>query len=146
MEISLMIANMKTEAESMKKELEEKERAEKSLQLQLGVLSTEIKDLTEKYEAVSKALKSLAVVYKESAPVGGIHAIKPAQKRKGHSTSPRRIGKFDPNGVKIGEYPSITQAAKAFGWNNIPMTKYISDTPKDKQIRLRGFYLEFIAA
>jgi len=146
MGISMMMAQMKTEAEAMKKELDEKAAREKSLQLQLGAISAEIKTLTEKYNAVRDAIARLGKVCEDEIPVGGAHAIKVENKAKGHSTKPRRIGKFDPNGVKIGEYPSITQAAKAFGWSNLPMTKYIENESKEKQIRLRGFYLEFIAA
>lgn len=146
MDISLMVAQMRTEAESMKKELEEKTNKEKSLQFQLCAIGTEIKALTEKYNAICAALGNLCKVCKEETPVGGVHAIKVPEKHKSHSTKRRKIGKFDANGVKIGEYPSITQAAKAFGWGNVPMTKYVENESKEKQIRLRGFYLQFIAA
>lgn len=146
MEISMMVAQMKTEAEAMKKELDEKTMRERSLQLQLGAISTEIRVLTEKYNAVRDALDRLGKVCVDDVPVGGVHAIKIEKKVKGHSTKPRRVGKFDPQGNKIGEFRSVCQAAKEFGWGNMPMTKYIENESKEKQIRLRGFYLEFIAA
>ena len=146
MEISMMMAQMKTEAEAMKKELDEKTMRERSLRLQLGVISTEIKALTEKYNAVRDALARLGKVCEDETPVGGAHAIKVEKKVKGHSTKPRRVGKFDPQGNKIGEFRSVLQVAKEFGWGNVPMTKYIENESREKQIKLRGFYLEFIAA
>lgn len=146
MEISMMMAQMKTEAEAMKKELDEKTARERSLQLQLGAISAEIKTLTEKYDAVRDALARLGKVCEDEIPVGGAHAIKVEKKVKGHSTKPRRVGKFDPQGNKIGEFRSVLQAAKEFGWGNVPMTKYIENESREKQIKLRGFYLEFIAA
>lgn len=146
MEISLMVAQMRTQAESIKKDLDEKTIKERSLQLQLGALGTEIKSLTEEYNAICAAIGNLSKVCKEETPVGGVHAIKVEKKTIGHSTKPRPVGKFDPNGNKIGEFRSVSQAAKEFGWGNVPMTKYIENESKEKQIRLRGFYLEFIAA
>jgi uroporphyrinogen decarboxylase len=58
----------------------------------------------------------------------------------------KKVGKFDPMGVKIGEYSSVNQCAKDFGWNNGSMKKYIETNSKDKQIRLRGYYLEYLVA
>lgn len=146
MEISLMVAQLKTEAESIGSDLDAKKAREKALQLELGALDGEIKSLTEKYNAVLGAINQLKPVCPEEISVGGAHAIKVPEKRRGHSTTPRKIGKFDANGNKIGEYPSVCQAAKAFGWGNAPMKKYILTESRERQIRIRGFYLEFIAA
>ena len=65
---------------------------------------------------------------------------------KQNSRKPRKIGKFDPNGKKIGEWASINKASKDFGWSNAAMTKYIASTSKEKQIQLRGYYLGYLAA
>ena len=146
MEISMMVAQLKSKAETVEAELNEKKKREKSLRLELGALEQEIKSMSDEHSALIGAIDKLKPVCKEVSPVGGIHAIKVPAKEKYHNTRPMPIGKFDVNGNKIGEYRSVSQAAKEFGWANTPMKKYILSESKEKQIRIRGFYLEFLAA
>lgn len=144
MELAIMVSQLKNEAEVVMNEIKEKKAKQKSLQLQIAALDQEIQKISGKYDAINNAIDQLGGVCSECAPVGGIHAIRKPEKPKGHSRKPRRIGKFDANGVKIGEYPSICQAAKVFGWGTVPLTRYIEGESREKQIKLRGFYLEFI--
>lgn len=155
MEISLMVAQLKSDAKSLSdtiaKELEEKKVEANTLRLQLGVVEEEIRKLSDYHEAVRMTSDSLALVgddavqklpEKKDVPVA--RADDPHNIH--HSRKPKKIGKFDPKGVKIGEYPSINQAAKDLGWGHVSMAKYLATVDREKQIRLRGFYLEYIAA
>lgn len=151
MEISVMVSTLKTEINSIEKELPEKKTEANALRLKLGAVESEIQKLTDKHEALRMALDALELVRDVPAqvpsPAPTQVAVKKVEvKNIHHSRKARKIGKFDPHGKKIGEFTSITKAAKEFGWNNTSMTKYIENTGKDKQIRLRGYYLQFIAA
>ena len=164
MELSLMVAQLKAEESSIAKTLKERNEEANAVRFRLGVLEAEINKLNDKHAAIKMAVESLELVKDDSNPViteepaerpvpEFIRLKQEAEKakdtvpaEKSHSRKPRKIGKYDPNGKKIGEYPSITQAAKAFGWGNVPMAKYVENESKEKQIKLRGFYLKFIAA
>lgn len=146
MEISMMMAQLKSDAKSLSdeinKELETKQLEVNSLRLQLGALEQEIKQLTDYREALHMTADSLGLVSNEQpAP-----EQKPEPKNIHHSRKPKKIGKYDPNGKKICEYHSINDAAKSLGWGYAPLVKYIKKVSKDSQIKLRGFYLEYIAA
>ena len=153
MEISLMVSQLKSEEEEISKTLSDKTHAANSLRLQLGAIEMEIKKLKDRYDAIHMAVDSLELV-NDDVPVK--KEMKIAEQTKvftptkvsvnAHSRKAKRIGKFTPNGTQIGEYASINKAAKAFGWNNASMSKYIENTSKEKQIRIRGFYLKFLAA
>ena len=144
MEISAMLAQFRSDANGLAgevaKQLDEKQLEAKRLRLQLGAIEEEIRKLTEYSGAIRKITESCGLLGDDApeTPVSK-HPV-------GHSRRPRRIGKYDPDGKKIGEYPSINQAAKALGWGHVAMAKYLNTVEKDKQIRLRGFYLEYIAA
>ena len=164
MELSSMVAQLKEEEFSIAKTLKERNEEANAVRFRLGVLEAEINKLNDKHAAIKMAVESLELVKDDSNPViteepaerpvpEFIRLKQEAEKakdtvpaEKSHSRKPRKIGKYDPNGKKIGEYPSITQAAKAFGWGNVPMAKYVENESKEKQIKLRGFYLKFIAA
>ncbi len=146
MEISMMVAQLKTEAKTIEDKLDSKRKEETALRLSLAGVEQEIKDLNTKRDAVNAAINNLRSVCPKTQEIGGAYAIRPAAKHKSHSTKPRMIGKFDADGNKIGEFRSISEAAKTFGWGNTPMRKYIESENREKQIRLRGFYLAFIAA
>lgn len=164
MELSLMVAQLKEEEASIAKTLKERNEEVNAVRFRLGVLEAEINKLNDKHAAIKMAVESLELVKDDSNPViteepaerpvpDFIRLKQEAEKakdtvpaEKSHSRKPRKIGKYAPNGKKIGEYPSITQAAKAFGWGNVPMAKYVENESKEKQIKLRGFYLKFIAA
>ena len=153
MELSVMVAQLKEESESITKVLTDKTRMANSLRKQLAQIETEIKSLTDRHDAIRMAVDSLELI--SDGKSGEKEAVVPEQtkvqinepvKARMHSRKPKKIGKFTPNGTKIGEFSSINKAAKAFGWNNTSMSKYIENTSKEKQIRIRGFYLQFLAA
>lgn len=155
MEISLMVAQLKSDAKSLadtiSKELEAKKIEANTLRLQLGVIEEEIRKLSDYHEAVHMTHDSLALVGDDVAPRMPVKKDIPVSRVDDphnihHSRKAKKIGKFDPNGVKICEYPSINQAAKVLGWGRASTAKYLTTVDKDKQIRLRGFYLEYIAA
>ena len=154
MEISFMVAQLKSDAKSLSdtiaKELEAKKIEANTLRLQLGVVEEEIRKLSDYHEAIHMTSDSLALVGEDTVrnlPAKDVPVARNDDPHNiHHSRKPKKIGKFDANGVKIGEYPSINQAAKALGWGHVSMAKYLNTVDKDKQIRLRGYYLEFIAA
>ena len=164
MEISLMVSQLKAEENSVAKILKEKNEEANAIRFRLGVLDAEIRKLNDKHDAIKMAIESLELVKDDSNPVitekpenrpvpEFIRLKQEAEKAKtevktgkSHNRRPKRVGKYDPNGKKIGEWSSINMAAKDFGWCNGSMKKYIENTGKDKQIRLRGYYLEYIAA
>lgn len=160
MEISTMVSQLKTEEESISRTLETKNAEANALRFQLGILEAEIRKLKDRYDAMKNASEYLELVKDDGDPVVVDERpipefIKRRQMEdkpavnvvaKTHSRKAKRIGKFDPNGKKIAEYSSINKAAKEFGWNNVAMSEYIKNTAKEKQIRLRGYYLEFLAA
>ena len=147
MEISLMVSQLKAESDSILSVLNEKKERADTFRAQLEVLDLEIRGLQDRYDAVHMAYEALETVTdvpaEKSAPVAEPEPVPEPVK---YSRRPKKIGQFDAKGKKIAEFVSINQAAKAFGWNNTSMSKYIQNVGKDKQIRLRGFYLEFIAA
>lgn len=151
MEISAMIAQLKDEAVSIGQTLRVKETEANTLRDRIHQLDAEIQSMTDRYDALRMAIDSLELVTPQT---GETHVAIPApsaptEKKavaRTHSRLPKKIGKFNPKGQKIGEFASINKAAKEFGWTNASMAKYIEKTGKEKQIRLRGYYLEFIAA
>lgn len=160
MEISVMVEQLKSEKTSLGQTLSERNTEMNQLRFRIGVLEKEIQALKDKHDAISMAIESLELVNDSKNPVEISERPVPEfirlknskdtpvaeKKPKQHSRKARRIGKFDAKGVKIGEYSSITKAAKDFGWNNVSITKYIENNSKEKQIRLRGYYLEFLVA
>lgn len=152
MELSLMVTELKNQMISIASDLKFKEEAAEKHRKLLVQLESEIAPLRDKYDALKMAVDALGLVpdterpaVVEPCPVVPDPATKTISNLH-HSRKPKRIGKFDPKGKKIGEYASITQAAKELGWNNTSMAKYVEGVSKDKQIRLRGYYLEFLAA
>lgn len=147
MEISLMVSQLRNEAKLIEDELAEKDRKLNALQLAAGALELEIRQAEKKRDAILEAMNRLKGVCPEPVPVGGVHAVcKKPSEPKVHDTTPKKIGKFDAKGVKIGEFRSINQAAHTLGWTTTATKKYLASADREKQIRLRGYYLEFIPA
>ena len=153
MELSRMVVELKSEAEAIAKDIESKKSTEKSLRLQLGALEIDIKNQNDRYEAIRMAIDSLELINDGKSQMKDMKIAEKTsvcsvncKTHTAHSRKPKKIGKFDSNGSKLCEYASINQAAKVFGWNNTSMTKYIESTSKEKQIRIRGYYLQFITA
>ena len=149
MGISMMVSQLKQEVAPIDQSLTDKKVELNRLKLTIGALEMEIKRLNDKSTALHMAIDALDLVSDEP-PAEKKVSTPPAEKSSTHHTSysrkPKRIGKFDPKGQKIGEYASLNQCASAFGWTNCSMKKYIENTGKEKQIRLRGYYLEYLAA
>ena len=159
MEISVMITELKNESVSIARTLRVRQDEANTLRDRLHTLDAEIQSMTDRYDALKMAIDSLELVHPVPAFVAKTETPDPApatvtvpvvsEKKVGnghHSRVGIRIGKYDPKGKKIGEYCSINRAAKLYGWSNAAMKKYIKETTKEKQIKLRGYYLEFIAA
>ena len=154
MNVSSFISQIKPELDSIQKQIEANNTEMNRLRLSLGALEMETQRLTDTHDALRMALDALELVPADNSAAtkpapSTVFVEKPAanaESAKSHSRKPKKIGKYDPKGVKIGEYSSLNKCAKDFGWSNSSMSKYIENTGKDKQIRLRGYYLEFIAA
>lgn len=151
MEISSMVEEIKKELLTASRMLEHKKDDQAQIHKRLASLEKEILWLTDRVEGLKMAADALELV--ETSKEGDkqpekpvAEAARPVVHNIHHSRLPKRIGKFDPKGKKIAEYASINKAAKEFGWNNASLAKYIENVSKDKQIRLRGYYLQFIAA
>ena len=151
MDISLMISQLKNEISPLEKSIEDKKQEIKSLRLRIGALEMQMQKDTDAYEAMKMALDALEMITVDRMP----QEVKPEPvlvakplRVEVHTNirKAKKVGKFDPHGVKIGEYSSVNQCAKDFGWNNGSMKKYIETNSKDKQIRLRGYYLEYLTA
>ena len=150
MDISLMVSQLKNEIAPLEKSISDKKQEIKNLRLRIGALEMEMQKDADTYEAMKMALDALEMIPGDRMPEvkpEPVLVAKPLRVEiKTNIRKAKKVGKFDPQGVKIGEYSSVNQCAKDFGWNNSSMKKYIENTGKDKQIRLRGYYLEYIAA
>jgi len=155
MEISAMVNELKNELVSVTRDLKTKEETADKYRKLLAQVESEITPLRDQFDALKMALDALELVSPSAQSVrqgvadivlDAVGCSKPEIRNIHHSRMPKKIGKFNPKGKKIGEYASINKCAKEFGWSNSSMAKYIESTGRDKQIRLRGYYLEFIAA
>ena len=125
MEISVMIANLKAEATS---------------------LDERIRALTDRKEAVKMAIESLELLQSTDDPIAVVEEEKATEKpvRKTRNPGkPKRVVQKDEKGTVLREYRSVNQAAKSFGWTYAAMTKYLNTTSREKQIKLRGYYLAY---
>jgi len=154
MNVKQMVTDMRNESAKIYRMMDYKKDQLSQLTIRLTGLQREVQELTDQYDGLKMAIDALELAYAEKSPAPADEPAPepvaeaqtpPAEKRK-FSRTPKKIGKFDPKGKKLGEYSSINQAAKAMGWTNNAVRKYIESTGKDKQIRLRGYYLEFLAA
>ena len=157
MEISVMISELKTEAITLGKTLRTKETEANNLRDRLHHLEEEIQTATDRYDAVRMAIDALELIvptsnamkpdipsHTASAIVPESDAVADAEpKKKGRPRIAKRVIKRDAKGVVIGEFSSINMAAKSFGWSHPSMQKYIECTSREKQVRLRGFSLEY---
>jgi hypothetical protein len=154
MEISAMINELKNESVSVVRSLRAKENEANAIRDRLHVLETEIQTMSDRYDALKMSVDSLELlqstgtprpVAETPAPVATpipLPVIKEQKKTRGPRAA-KRVVKKDAKDKVIGEYSSINKAAKAFGWTHPSMQKYIECTSKEKQIRLRGFSLEY---
>lgn len=158
MDISLMVSQLKNEIAPLEKSIADKKQEIKTLRLRIGALEMEMQKETDTYDAMKMALDALELIPGNHVPVIKQDPVPEAKSEPVWQAKPlsvevktnirkaKKVGKFDPQGVKIGEYSSVNQCAKDFGWNNGSMKKYIETNSKDKQIRLRGYYLEYLVA
>lgn len=161
MEISAMVTELKNKAVNLANILQTKETEANSLRDRLHAIEEEIKPLADEFDAVKMAIDALSLVPSASVPVFVAEKQMLEAKidvpfeecknenvaaRKNWSRQCKKIGKYNPKGKKIGEFPSINNAAKMFGWSNIAMKKYVEGTTHEKQIKLRGYYLDYISA
>lgn len=153
MEVSVILAEFKAEAKALHERILAYEKEESKIRERLGQIEAERRPMSDRYDALKMNIESLellasldtpAVRQKEHVPES-VPEAKQKPVRVAHSRLPMKIGKYDPKGKKLAEFPSINKAASAFGWSNSSMRKYIDCTSKEKQIRLRGFYLAFVA-
>lgn len=154
MEISVILAEFKAEANELYKKIRAYEEEEEKIRERIAFIKKECRPMSDRYDALKMNIESLELlasldapsVKKEDTPTPEPDSEeKQKVARVSFSRMPKKIGKYDPKGKKLGEFPSINKAASAFGWSNSSMRKYIDCTSKEKQIRLRGFYLEFVA-
>jgi hypothetical protein len=150
MDISLMVSQLKNEIAPLEKSIADKKQEIKTLRLRIGALEMEMQKETDTYEAMKMALDALEMIpgdrIQTEVKPEPVLVAKPLHVEIYTNTrKAKKVGKFDPQGVKIGEYSSVNQCAKDFGWGNGSMKKYIETNSKDKQIRLRGYYLEYLA-
>ena len=158
MEISVMISELKTEAIALGRTLRTKEDEANLLRDRLHRLEDEIHTATDRYDAVKMAIDALELITPASNGVKSVTVQAPIvrdivpetnadanvePKKKGRPRIARRIVKRDAKGNVIGEFSSINMAAKSFGWSHPSMQKYIECTSREKQVRLRGFSLEY---
>ena len=150
MDINVILGEFKAEAKSLQEKLLAYEKEETKIRERLAVIQNERRPISDRYDALKMNIESLELLASlesprpEPVPTPATEE-KPVAVKLGHSRMPKKIGKYDPKGKKLAEFPSINKAASAFGWSNSSMRKYIDCTSKEKQIRLRGFYLEFVA-
>lgn len=148
MEISVVIDEFKSEAKSLCEKICVYDKEKSKIRERLAQIESELQPMVDRYEALKMNIESLELLASMDTPSRSNEPVaekKPKVAKFHHSRMPKKIGKFDPRGKKIGEFPSINKAASAFGWSNTSMRKYIDTTSKEKQIRLRGFYLSFVA-
>ena len=149
MAISSMITELRNESVSIANLLRPKQEEATKIRERLTVLDAEIHSLSDQFDAIRMAIDALELVCvnasREPAPEPVAEPELPRTVDRHHSRVPKKIGKYDPKGRKIGEFPSVNQAAQQHGWSNHAMKKYIEETPRDKQIRIRGYYLDYVA-
>ena len=154
MEISVILAEFKAEANELYKKIRAYEEEEEKIRERIAFIQKERRPMSDRYDALKMNIESLELLASLDTSVAipdqeqkSVPVTEKKQKvaKVSFSRMPKKIGKYDPKGKKLGEFPSINKAASAFGWSNSSMRKYIDCTSKEKQIRLRGFYLEFVA-
>lgn len=145
MEISAVIAELKTEASRIEPKITNLTEAIEQLRTSLSAAEQDLAFFTDRLTAVNMSIESLELL--DKAPVRPAcetaDAVKPAVKPQvnRYSRKPKRIAKLDARGNRIGTYSSINQCAKAIGWTNAGVRKYIENVSREKQIKLRGFIL-----
>ena len=152
MEISVMITELKNESVSIARILRVKQNESTELHEKIRKLDAEIQTMTDRYDALKMAIDSLELAKTaESKPAPVVTVPEPAENpasdpgpapRKVRGATKRVVRKDSKDRV-LGEFRSVAQAAKSFGWTDTSMRKYIENTSKDKQIRLRGYYLAY---
>ena len=151
MEISAMVTDLKNKGIAISRDLRVKEDEANKLRDRLKILDAEIQELADSFDAMKMAIDALELMRPSSPPAFMAENPDPEPPKKEianihHSRKPRKIGKYDPKGKKIGEFASINKAARTFGWSTSSMTNYIENTPRDNQVKIRGYYLDFIVA
>ena len=127
MEISAMITELKKEAAD---------------------LDERIRTLIDRKDAVKMAIESLELLQSTDAPSDTALEAKQVDRpvrSVGRPGKPKRVVQKDDKGIVLHEYRSVSQAAKAFGWTYAAMNKYLASTSKEKQLKLRGYYLAYAA-
>lgn len=149
MEIMSVLTTFKAESDDLTATILSYEEEAARLKSRLAEIEQSMRPIADRREALRMSIESLELLASLDAPTVQAKAELPApvvtqKPRPVYSRMPKRVGKFDKNGNKIAEYKSINQCAMVFGWNHTAMQKYIQCTSKEKQIRLRGYYLSLI--
>lgn len=149
MEIMSVLNTFKAESETLSAKILSYEEEAARLKSRLAEIEQSMRPMADRREALRMSIESLELLASLDAPAAQaktqpLDPVVTPKPSPAFSRKPKRVGKFDKNGNKIAEYKSINQCAMVFGWNHTAMQKYIQCTSKEKQIRLRGYYLSLI--
>lgn len=153
MDIKTIIADLKMKEKTLAGETARLEDIVKNLRAQLSASETTLGQHKDDLAAIKMSIESLEMVGsgrietpRSQEPV--FVTAKEEQPHKPPVINTRRakkIGKFNVKGEKIGEWASINKCAHDIGWTNTGVSKYIETVSPEKQIKLRGYYMKYVA-
>lgn len=149
MDIKTIIVDLKMKEKALAGETARLEDVVKNLRAQLSASETTLGQHKDDLAAIKMSIESLEMVGSgriEPEPV--FVATKEEKPHKPPVINTRRakkIGKFNVKGEKIGEWASINKCAHDIGWTNTGVSKYIQTVSPEKQIKLRGYYMKYVA-
>ena len=155
MDISRIIVDLKSQETILSGETKRLEAAVADLRERLTTSESILAQNRDDLAAIRMSIESLEMVggKREPAPAPAIPVIKTVMEKMPSVPKPKpentrrakKVGKFNPKGEKLGEWGSINKCAKEIGWTNTGVSKFIQTVSLEKQIKLRGYYLKYIA-
>ncbi len=160
MDISGIIVDLKSKETILSGETKRLEAVVADLRERLTSSESVLAQNRDDLAAIRMSIESLEMVGGKrepeavrKAPAPAIPIVKTVMEKMPSAPKPKpentrrakKVGKFNPKGEKLGEWGSINKCAKEIGWTNTGVSKFIQTVSPEKQIKLRGYYLKYIA-
>lgn len=140
MEISTILNDLRRQMTDAENEVSAMTSLASDLRERLATVEAKIATGNDHLTALRMAVESLEMLERprqspEPAPVKKIQPRGPK--------AAKQIVRLNPAGEEVGVYRSINQCAKALGWSAPGVRKFIEVISPEKQVRMKGFRLEF---
>lgn len=136
------------EAEKAAQQMDKVKSSVEALRKAIAALETgdfsdlSVTNIENKKEASATVSKDVPKVEPESKPVEEHAAPRKIRERAG-KWKHLEVWQYKPNGEAIGNWTSQRAAARSLGWSSAGLNHFMKNS-KEKQIRERGYYLEWV--